>query len=98
MTRFYDDIVDNNNIPINIVSDGGVHQYHSNFGLVIASKSRIVAQNLGQIYSVEFHKSSYRSEIYGMLAAVVSISHILEQYKITIPRDKKINFFCDNNK
>jgi hypothetical protein len=55
MTRLYDDI-DNNDIPINIVSDGGVHKYHSNFGLVIASKSRIVAQNLGQIYSVEFHE------------------------------------------
>lgn len=95
MTSFYNDL-HNDNITINIVSDGGVHQYHSNFGLVIASKSRIVAQNLGQIYSVEFHESSYRSELYGMLAAVVSFNHILEEYKITIPREKRINFFCDN--
>jgi hypothetical protein len=44
--------LDNKDITINIVSDGGVHSYQSNFGIVIATKSKIVAQNMGQIYSV----------------------------------------------
>jgi hypothetical protein len=35
-----------------IVSDGGMNDYHSNYGVVIASKSKIVAQNMEQIYSV----------------------------------------------
>jgi hypothetical protein len=95
MTKFYKDL-DNKDITINIVSDGGVHDYHSNFGFVIATKSTIVTQNMGQIYSVEFHESSYRSELYGMLAAIVSFNHLLEIYKITIPREKRVYFLCDN--
>jgi hypothetical protein len=58
MMKFNKDL-HNEDITINIVSNGGVHQYHSNFGLVIATKSKIVAQNMGQICSVEFHESSY---------------------------------------
>jgi hypothetical protein len=60
MTPLYNDL-GNKDIQINIVSDGGVHNYHRNFGLVIATKSRILAQNKGQIYSVEFHESSIRN-------------------------------------
>jgi hypothetical protein len=62
MTQFFTDL-GNKEAAINIVSDGGVHNNHSNFGLVIATKSRIIAQNKGQIYSIEFHESSYQSEL-----------------------------------
>jgi ribonuclease HI len=31
-----------------------------------------------------------------MLAAIVSFQHIPETYKITIPREKWVNFYCDN--
>lgn len=72
MMKFNEDL-DNKDITINIVSDRGVHHYHSNFGLVIATKFKIVAQNMGQIYSVEFHESSYRLEHYGMLTHPRSI-------------------------
>jgi hypothetical protein len=83
-------------IPTNVVSDGGVHHYQSNFGLVTAAKSDMVATNRGKIYSIEFHESSYCSELYGLLAAVVSLRHIIKSYKIIFPRQKEIFFYCDN--
>jgi hypothetical protein len=81
---------------LNIVSDGGVHTYQSNYGLVIAQKLYSLATNMGKIYSMPFHKSSYRSEMFGMLAAVVSVRHILETFNITMPPKKKLCFHCDN--
>jgi hypothetical protein len=56
MTQFYNNL---GNKDITIVSDGGIHNYHSKFGFVIATKSTMVAKNKGQIYSIEFHESSY---------------------------------------
>jgi hypothetical protein len=84
----------NKKIDTYIVSDGGVHNYQSNFGLVIASQSQVVATNKGKIYSIEFHKSSYRSELYGVLAAAVSMPHIIDTHKITIRRQKELFFYC----
>jgi hypothetical protein len=81
---------------VNIVSDGGVHDYNSNFGLVIAVKSRIVATNKGKIYSVEFHELSYRSELFGMLAAAVSLLYIIEKNKLQVASNKILHFYCDN--
>jgi hypothetical protein len=81
---------------VHIVSDGGVHNYQSNFGLVIANKSYSLATNMGKIYSVPFHESSYRSEMFGMLAEVVSLKHILETFNFTLPAKKKLYFYCDN--
>jgi ribonuclease HI len=51
---------------------------------------------MGQIYSVEFCESLYRSELFGMLAAVVSFRYILETHNISIPKDKIIHLYCDN--
>jgi hypothetical protein len=65
---------------INIVSDGGVNDYKSNFRMVIAVKSNIVATNKGKIYSVAFHESSYRSELFGVLAATVSLRRVIQKY------------------
>jgi ribonuclease HI len=81
---------------VNIVSDGGVHDYNSNYGVVIASKSNIVATNKGKIYSVPFHESSYRSEMFGMLAATVSLHNIIEHNKLTMAPNKQLYFYCDN--
>jgi hypothetical protein len=67
--------LENKKIDTNIVSDGGVHHYHSSFELVITAKLELVATNKGKIYSIEFHESSYRSELYGVLAALVSLHY-----------------------
>jgi hypothetical protein len=80
----------------NVVSDGGIYNYQSNFGLVIATKSKVLVMNKGKIYSNEFHESSYRSELYGVLAAVVSVRHIFKIHQINIPRQKQVYFYCDN--
>jgi hypothetical protein len=80
-----------------IVSDGGVHHYHSNFGPVIAVNGTIVASNMGNLYSIQFHESSYCSELFGMLAATVTLHHILEEHEIGIVRRQTtLNFYCDN--
>jgi hypothetical protein len=81
---------------INIVSDGGVHDYNSNLGMVIAVKSKIMAANKGKIYSVAFHESSYWLELIGLLAATASIRQLIKQHKLTVANNKKLNFYCDN--
>jgi hypothetical protein len=43
-----------------IVSDGGVHNYHGNYGVVMAQSTNILAKTMGKLYSVEFNESSYR--------------------------------------
>jgi hypothetical protein len=41
-----------------IVSDGGVHNYQSNYGVVIAAQcSQQLARAMGKIYSITFHDS-----------------------------------------
>jgi hypothetical protein len=81
---------------INIVSDGGVHDYNSNFGAVIALKSTTLATNKGKIYSVAFHESSYRSELFGVLAVTVSLRHIIKTHQLSVANNEKLNFYWDN--
>jgi hypothetical protein len=81
---------------IHIVSDGGVHKYQGNFGLVIAYKGDSLATNHGKLYSIEFYESSYRSKLYGVLAGLVSFHHLITALEITLPRTKNLLLFCDN--
>jgi hypothetical protein len=81
---------------VNILPDGGVHDYNSNYGVVIASKWTTVATSKGKIYSIRFHQSSYCSEMFGMLAATVSLRRIIKQHKLTTAPNKKLHFYCDN--
>jgi ribonuclease HI len=78
------------------VSDGGVHKYEGNYGVVMAQGLNILASTKGKIYSLEFHESSYWSELHGMLAGVVMLSHILKEYSIIWPKGKKVEIYCDN--
>jgi hypothetical protein len=80
---------------LNIVSDGGVHDYNSNFGMVIALKSMTLATNKGKIYSITFHESSYRSEMFRLLASIVSLHYIIKTYHMTVSTNKILNFYCD---
>jgi hypothetical protein len=79
--------------PLNMVSDGGVHDYQSNYGVVIADDADTFAKNLGKIYSIQFHESSYRSEMYGLLAAIASLRHIITTNDIIIPQRKQLNIY-----
>jgi ribonuclease HI len=88
--------IEDNDTTIYIVSDGGVHKYEGNYGVVIAQGINILASTKGKIYSVEFHESSYRSELHGMLAGVVMLRHIIKEYSINWPKGKKVEIYCDN--
>lgn len=55
------DLISDSEQPIMIFSDGGVHDYHGNFGIVIADGETPIVSNKGQIYSVVFQQSPYRS-------------------------------------
>jgi ribonuclease HI len=88
--------LENEKIETNIVSDHGVHNYQSNFGLVISSKSEVFTTNKVKIYSITFHEPSYHSELFVILAALVSLRHIISSCNITIPRQKDIFLYCDN--
>ena len=61
-----------------IVSYGGVHEYQGNFGGVISNGTEHVATNYGKIYSVEFMASPYRSELYSMLAGIMTLKYITQ--------------------
>jgi hypothetical protein len=41
-------------LPTTAVSDGGVHNYESNFGLVIADQHKVITTNMGKLYSIDF--------------------------------------------
>jgi Reverse transcriptase (RNA-dependent DNA polymerase) len=82
--------------PLFIVSDGGVHSYQSNFGVILAEGTLPLATSMGKIYSVELYESSHRSEMYGMLAGIIVLKHLITYLSLNIPEDKKLQFFCDN--
>jgi hypothetical protein len=67
---------------IYVVSDGGVYNYHSNFGVSIASASLPLAHTFGKIYSTELYEASYGAEIYRMLAGTVLLQHVLSHHSI----------------
>jgi hypothetical protein len=52
--ELFKQMVQDEHADINIVSDGGVHNYHRNFG-----KGDSLAINYGKLYSIEFYESSY---------------------------------------
>jgi hypothetical protein len=79
-----------------IASDGGVHNYHGNFGVVIACKSHSLLSNYGKLYSIEFYESSFRLEMYGVLVGLVTYHHMVKELETQMYPGKKINVYCDN--
>jgi hypothetical protein len=78
------------------VSDGGDHNYQSNYGDLIAAKSYSLATNMGKLYNVPFCESSYQSELFGMLADTISLQHNKRIQNQHSKKNKKIYFCCDN--
>jgi hypothetical protein len=69
-------------MPIYIISDGGVFNYEGTFGVIISDGSLPIASNNGKLYSVDFVESSFRSEMYSMLAGILSLVYINKKYPI----------------
>jgi ribonuclease HI len=81
---------------ITIVSDGGVYNYQGNFGVIMACKGHPLMINYGKLYSIEFYESSFRSELYGVLAGLVTFNYICKELQVVVPEGKEVNLFCDN--
>jgi ribonuclease HI len=81
---------------INITTHGGVHDYNGMFGVVIHQDGNIIATNHCKLYVPELYESSYRSEIYAMLAGLVTLRSVIDilgedtrMNKVTIQTDNK---------
>jgi hypothetical protein len=95
-TQRFQDTCNTANAEIMIMSNGGVHNYQGNFGLVIAHKGVHLAVNYDKLYSIEFYESSYHSELYGVLSGLVTFHHFLNSLEIILPFLTKIKLLCDN--
>jgi ribonuclease HI len=73
-----------------------VHNYQGNFGVVIAYKGTPLSVNYGKLYSIEFYKSSYRSELYGILAGLTTLNYLITALQLQLPARKNLFLYCDN--
>jgi hypothetical protein len=63
--------------PLTAVSDWG-QKYEGNlFCLINTDHYTVLAANMGKLYSIDFYEPSHFSEMYGVLALVVSIRHLI---------------------
>jgi hypothetical protein len=84
--------------PITIVSDGGVHNYQGTFGLVISEGVRPLVKNKGKLYNVDFFESSFRSEIYAMLVALLTLEGICKDFGDIKDAQRTIHLYSDNKR
>jgi hypothetical protein len=64
-----------------IASDGGAYNHEGTFGMVISDGNALLAHNNGKFYSVDFCESSFRSELYAMLAGILTLKSLCIHYK-----------------
>ena len=89
-------IAQDDSVPLYIISDGGVHNYEGNFGVIISDGSSPIASTNGKLYSVDFFESSFRSEMYSMLAGIMSLRQIHKTYNIHNANPRKLYLYSDN--
>jgi ribonuclease HI len=77
-----------------IVTDGGTYEYNGTYGVIITHEETMIATNYGKLYSPEFYESSYRSEIYALLAGIVSFRYVISGENQIVER--AVNIYCDN--
>ena len=81
---------------IHITSDGGVHNYEGTFGVIISDGSSPIVSTNGKLYIVDFFESSYRSEMYSMLAGIMTLNNINKHYNIDTTSTRKLYLHSDN--
>ena len=81
-------------LNFDIITDGGVSDLNGIFGLVITDGNHPMIKNKGKIYSVDYLESPYRSEMYGVLAGLVTFQSIFHQ--VLNNQVVNINIYCDN--
>jgi hypothetical protein len=78
-----------------IASDGGVYNHEGTFGIVISDGNAPLAHNNGKFYSVDFCESSFRSELYAMLAGILTFQSLCIHYKALPTAKITINMVSD---
>jgi hypothetical protein len=91
-----DNVANNKDQTIYIITDGGVYDQNSTFGVIIINGTHIMLTNMGTLYSMENFKSSYRSELYGLLAGIVTLNTALRSRQQALRHPTKIKIHCDN--
>jgi hypothetical protein len=81
---------------IYIVSDGGVHNYEGTFGVVISDGTNPLIKNYGKLYSLDFYESSYRSELYSMLAGILTLQAASKEYGELSSNNIIVHLLSDN--
>jgi hypothetical protein len=79
-------------------TDRGTYHNTGAFGISISNGSSIVAYNKGRLIPNDFYQSSFRSEMYGILAGPTSMQILYEFYHIDPSHIKTIEINCDNQK
>jgi hypothetical protein len=92
------ELLTNSEAPIIIISNGGVFNYEGTFGLVISDDTSPIAQSNGKLYSVDFFESSFRSELYELLAGLLTLESICLEYGDIMGDQRNIHFFSDNKR
>jgi hypothetical protein len=92
------DLLTSTTSPIIIVSDGGVHNYEGTFGVVISDGIYPIVHNNGKLYSVDFFESSFRSELYAMLAGLLTLEALCNEFGAICNTQRHIRLFSDNKR
>jgi hypothetical protein len=95
-TQHTKDLMTQADSNIYIVSDGGVYNYEGTFGVVISDGSNPLVKNYGKMYSLDFCESSYRSELYAMLAGVLTLQAVSTEYGALSCNNITVHLITDN--
>jgi ribonuclease HI len=90
------DLMSQDDSKIYIVSDGGVYNYEGTFGVVISDGTYPLIKNYGKLYSIDFCESSYRSELYAMLAGIITLQAVSKEYGALSGNNTAVHLVSDN--
>ena len=81
--------------PFVIVSDGGVSDHRGTYGVVLSDGINAFATNKGKMYSVNYLESPFRSEMYALLAGIISFQSIIDTASNST---SSLTLYSDNKK
>jgi ribonuclease HI len=83
-------------LTIYVASDGGVHNYEGTFGVIMSDGSSPFAKNHEKFYSVDFCESLCRSELFAMLAGILSFKSLCYLAEVRSTTKFKFKIFSDS--
>jgi hypothetical protein len=90
--------LDLNDLQIHLCSDGGVRHNTASYGMVLSINGNIISNTAIKLTQEYGSPTSYRSEAFGLLSAVILYNKLQEFSVITTGARKQINptIYCDN--